>query len=357
MRRTHSIAPEDSIAQAARTLRENGAALLPVVQEQRLLGVVTEAALGRALANGAELTEAAGSVMVPAPTVAPYVSGAEALRRLDEGPDKTLVVVDDQGNLMGLLSPTDLYPRRRVPPRPAAIGGMATPFGVYLTTGAVSGGPPKAAMILTGMVLFGLMLLGALLSMGAAYGLAKLHAPIWAQDDLVSILTPVLFLLGMRLVPLAGIHAAEHQVVHAIERGEELRPEVVRRMPRVHPRCGTNLAAGAALFLGVFECAWIPWDEVRILLAFLVTLFFWKPLGSFLQRYATTRPPSEKQIRMGIRSGEQLLSRYAESAVAVPGIPARIWNSGLLHVLTGSVLCLLLVKGICALFNISLPIE
>jgi uncharacterized protein YqhQ len=40
-------------------------------------------------------------------------------------------------------------------------------------------------------------------------------------------------------------------VVHAIERGEPLVLEVVRRMPRVHPRCGTNLVAGIALFLGL----------------------------------------------------------------------------------------------------------
>ncbi len=32
-------------------------------------------------------------------------------------------------------------------------------------------------------------------------------------------------------------------VVHAIEEGEDLTLEKVRPMPRVHPRCGTNLVA------------------------------------------------------------------------------------------------------------------
>src|SRR2546423_10530097 len=61
-----------------------------------------------------------------------------------------------------------------------------------------------------------------------------------------------LFLLFVRALPLVQYHAAEHQAVHAMERGEPLDPEIVRRMPRVHPRCGTNIMAGGMVFLIVF---------------------------------------------------------------------------------------------------------
>jgi uncharacterized protein YqhQ len=41
-------------------------------------------------------------------------------------------------------------------------------------------------------------------------------------------------------------------VVHAIERGEPLLAESVRAMPRVHPRCGTNIVAAAFLATTVY---------------------------------------------------------------------------------------------------------
>ena len=35
-------------------------------------------------------------------------------------------------------------------------------------------------------------------------------------------------------------HGAEHMTIHALEAGEPLRPEYVRRHPTAHPRCGTE---------------------------------------------------------------------------------------------------------------------
>src|SRR5690606_35007100 len=132
----------------------------------------------------------------------------------------------------------------------------------------------------------------------------------------------LVFLAGLRFAPLAGIHAAEHKVVHAIERGEELIPSVVKRMPRVHPRCGTNLAVGAMVFLGIMSWEAIGEVELRLLAALLVTVIVWRPLGTLMQYYVTTREPNEKQIAMGIRSGKALL----EKAVYAPQARATIFR-------------------------------
>jgi hypothetical protein len=354
MRPSLSVEPEDSLARAAGTMRENGTVLLPVVREGRLLGVVTEQSLGLALGEGTDLREPVTAAMVAAPTIPSYVSGAEALRRLTEERDPTLVVIDDEYRMLGLVSPTDLFPRRRPMPRPNAVGGMATPFGVYLTTGSVSGGPKKYALVATGMVLFALMFSGQVLGLLAQEWMIRQELPDSLVGFLGGFVSLAVFLLGMRLIPLAGVHAAEHQVVHAIERGEDLSPELVKRMPRVHPRCGTNLAAGALLFLGLFQSGWFPDSETALLVSGLATVLLWRRLGTFLQYFITTRPASDKQIRMGIRSGEQLLERHLASRAATASIPIRIWNSGMLHVITGSTLCYGLIVGIAALVGIDL---
>src|SRR5438270_13233654 len=111
--------------------------------------------------------------------------------------------------------------------------------------------------------------------------------PVW------QILPVAILFIGMRLLPLSGIHAAEHKVVHAIERGEALVPEVVSRMPRVHPRCGTNLWAGATIFLGIFSLPWLD-NASRLLIAAIVTFVLWRPVGQLMQGPVHTRPPSKK---------------------------------------------------------------
>jgi len=351
MRRALAVAPEDTLARAAEALRHSGLPLVPVAVDGVVTGVVREERLGEALGDDVDLRSPVSTLMSPAPLIAPYKSGAEALRRLTDDREPVLVVADDSGRLMGTLNIVALFPRRRQPLRPPAIGGMATPFGVYLTTGTVSAGPPKVALVTTGMVMFGLLVLGDWLGMYVANSLIAYHiAPDWLAH-IEATLTFIVFLAGMRLLPLSGIHAAEHQVVHTIERGEDLVPEVVSRMPRVHPRCGTNLAAGASLFLGIFGATWIPDNEIRLILAALITVAFWRRLGALLQQFVTTRPATPKQIKMGIQSGEQLLQRYASAHEAVASFPMRIWNSGMLHVMTGSLLLYGILEGVAWLFH------
>jgi hypothetical protein len=222
---------------------------------------------------------------------------------------------------------------------------------VYLTNGAVSGGAGGFGLFCTGALLAGLFLVSHL-PLDPLYDfLVKYGWRGSVADAVLSTLGIGLFLLLMRLIPLSGTHGAEHMVVHAIERGEELTPDIVRRMPRVHPRCGTNLAAGATLFMGISGAAWIPWPEVRDLVAILATLMLWRPLGSLLQQYVTTRPPSEKQIQSAIRAANELMERYSQSRVAVPSIPQRLLRSGLMHVLLGSTTISFVFYGLSELFG------
>src|SRR5262249_31439746 len=155
-----------------------------------------------------------------------------------------------------------------IPPRPHSVGGMATPWGVYLTDGTLQAGAGNLALAVGG-VLMGLMLAISYMGVGLACWALQhtLHWPLytlWNADSpaemtlgnsgwyVLQALSLVLFLVFMRALPLAGYHAAEHQAVHAMERGEPLCAEIVRRMPRVHPRCGTNLMAAGLVFGTVY---------------------------------------------------------------------------------------------------------
>ncbi len=341
-----------SLKTAAEALREAGASLILVTEDGIYRGVLTQRDIASALAEGALPTDPVGLHAVERGTFSPSALGAEALRALVGAGVGEAAVVDPDGRPLGVLLAGSLLGGPTASVSPPVVGGMATPLGVYLTSGGISAGAPRWALILTGMAMFALVSLGHFVEIGARK-LLPVELPLLA-DYALGILPLALFILLFRLTPLAGIHAAEHMAVNAIERHEPLVPEVVARMPRVHIRCGTNLAVGASLFIGISMTPWIAYPEVRLLVALLATMFLWKPLGTFAQLYVTTRRPNARQIESGIRAGRALLERYAQTGRVQPSIPARIWNSGLLHVMTGSFLMYGIVYGVGTLFGFDL---
>src|SRR5579862_3821292 len=158
MRPTYTVDLQDSLELAARKMRENGGGIIPVTEGGFLSGAITESALAGALASGHEMSESVESVSHSIPTASPSTTGAEALRLFETRNCSTLVVIDGDGRVLGVLAPSDLYPKRLVPPRPPMVGGMATPFGVYLTTGSIRAGAGHLALITTGMILFVLII-------------------------------------------------------------------------------------------------------------------------------------------------------------------------------------------------------
>jgi CBS domain-containing protein len=344
-----SVEPEDSLALAASRFIQNGSDILPVIQDGRVIGAVTGQGLSDALGDAIEPSDAVGNYLSNPVTLRAYATGAEALRSFEGG--TPLIVVDEDDRLVGLLSPADLFPRQRAQLRPPLVGGMATPFGVYLTSGTAGAGVPKYALISSGAAITAMFSIAIVLGQLGSIWLHRNGLAQPVSDDVQVALTAVLFAALFRLVPLSGIHGAEHQVVHAIERELELVPSVVKRMPLVHPRCGTNFSVGITLFLGIFEWEWSPNAEYRLALAVTVTLLLWRPLGRLTQKFVTTKRPTEKQLDQAIAAGRELLSKYASVKTGYPNIGQRIWNTGIVYVLIGSLAIGALVASLTYMFH------
>lgn len=331
--------PVDSLSRAGHFFRDNPGWQLPVVEEGRLVGIVTDVALARTLAAGASWKEPVRSIMLPAlDTIEPQATGADALRRLSDLGLSHLFVVNAEGYYFGAIGVSDLMELPAEPPRPQLVGGMATPFGVYLTNGDLRAGASGFALVCTGFLLFALFVLSDYLGLAVSSLLPRFADTPAGEFWLRNAMPLVAFLVSFRQLPMAGIHAAEHMAVHAIERGEPLELDVVKRMPRIHPRCGTNIATGVSLFVGVHQVHWIPSEELRVTVAAIVALFFWRSLGSLVQKYVTTRPPTDRQVMMGIRSAQELLEKYAVQRGPAPSPGHRIVASGMLHAMAGSLL-------------------
>jgi CBS domain-containing protein len=363
------LAADDLVAKAVRLLRARALPALPVAEQGRLVGFVHESDLLEFVADApdpraAARTVAVAQVMRPVGLIISDAQPLSEVAQLLRDPAAAAVpVAGPDGRYLGMLLRRDLLAAVSGQPIVPPIAGLATPFGVYLTTGALRSGAGNFALAATGAAL---MLLN-LLANGVVYGLARLadyflfpgaaqsapeppfEVPFVAELIFYGLWSAI-FLLLLRFSPLAGTHGAEHMVVHAIEEGEDLDLQKTRSMPRVHPRCGTNLMALLVLLviaLEFFSSLSTRVDEGTRFLALLVlvtiVLLTWRRLGAGLQRWVTTRQPSERQLARALDVGRDLLEKVRLHPGARVSFPRCLWNSSFPQVLSGFLAMVLLV--------------
>ncbi len=292
------------------------------------------------------------------PGAADFVPGEDTLRAaldaLRSAPVSGLPIRDPYtGETLAVLTRPEPLP----PPR---LGGMATPLGVYLHDGTSGGGAGAWGLMLAGASLCALALLAqAIVFAGLQFagprlpGLTHWAATTppglreWLSSAATWLPLPLVFVF-LRLIPLSGTHAAEHQTVHCIERSLPLTVPNIRAMPRVHPRCGTNIFAGWTLFYFVFLAVFCACQSngfglsETVTLALIVaappTLIYWRRVGGWVQQHFATRPATDAQIRGAIFAAEQVLSRREARLRSGNGrflAARRAWAMGFVPVLMG----------------------
>jgi len=315
------------------------------------------------------------SVEVEGPLRAADSTVRDAIRLLDESKTGQVPLLDPMtGEVAGILvSPGTQLPVTSTPPAPR-LGGMATPLGVYLHDGISGGGAGFFGLMLTGMLLSGLGVLaqvvtswigqsidGLVTHLPSTSKVAVIFGPGGVGDQLFLALFSVCLLLSLvRLLPLAGTHAAEHQVVHCVEQGVPLTPNYVKSMPRVHPRCGTNILTGMLIFLTAFTAVFriaVYYNQgmhdaatFGAMVAGPLTLAYWRRVGGFMQYWFATKPASDRQISGAIKAAEQVFARRTERGdePVTFAFVRRIWAMGLTQVLMGYSVIYFLLKLTCA---------
>lgn len=355
------LALGERVGVAAEWVRVSPYRAVPVLSGEILVGMVTERSVAEYLLRFPEGParqsclehEIAETVMVPTAALHPLLS-VDALREalVAEGVD-ALPLTEGNGLYLGMIGHSDLVRELLRPLALPQLGGMATPVGVYLTTGAAHAGASPWALVLTGFCFFvGQFLLLGVLSV-LTPSLPHLPLPMAWRETIELTVTALVVLAGflglIRLSPIAGYHAAEHQVVHSLERHVPLLPERVAQQPRVHPRCGTNLMAGSFL-LGLGGAFSPLLGQFGFVFSGLLALVYWRSLGEWFQAHLTTRPASRAQLEQAIAAARELLVRH-EQCLESPTPLRRLLYSGMPPLLAG----FLLGAGLLALLCLLIP--
>ena len=105
-----SVEPQTSLAEVAKRMRREDADSVAVMSEGRLLGIITERDLVRAIADGVDPQQAKADVIMsadPATVTADEDVAVVALKMMTLG-IRHLPVVDQDGSPIGLISARDL---------------------------------------------------------------------------------------------------------------------------------------------------------------------------------------------------------------------------------------------------------
>lgn len=252
----------------------------------------------------------------------------ELFDQIDKMHIRVIPIVDEQGVYTGqCITRTFLinYLTRKIKPR--TIAGMATPLGVYLTDGIHQAGAKDWGLIASGVVFATFIFILQFVLLGFENSFFALLAEL------------SIFLSVFRLSPLSKIHASEHMVINAIEKGLPLSVKTVQMQSRVHKRCGTNLIVFLLGILLIFYFIntivpkiWI----VRFVISFFLfmgLLNYWKEVGYKLQEFFTTATPSEEQIENAIKAGKELLKLHKDDPSAKqPDFFSRLYTSGIIQI-------------------------
>jgi uncharacterized protein YqhQ len=167
------------------------------------------------------------------------------------------------------------------------------------------------------------------------------------ENDLVQHLVEGLFRAGIFIGYLALIstfpdirrvfqyHGAEHMTIHALEAGDPLQPEQVRRYPTAHPRCGTEFLV-VVILLSIVAFSLVGRQSPLIMIASRIVLIpviamvgyeilrfgarhrsnpvvkviMWPGI---LVQMITTKQPTDDMIEVAIVSMEQALLADGEA--------------------------------------------
>jgi hypothetical protein len=359
----------DPLAKAVGLMFQFKCDVLPVLEEKRFVGVIKETALKNALEEGTAGVKRVWEVTdFSVPRLDEKMGLKEVLEVVKSHPQElALPVVSAEGIFKGMVRPRYILAEMADVIRPPRVGGMATPFGVHLHCGTTRGGSSDWQLLLTGSFLMVMVGVAWIMSFLVCWFLEKsvgvdlvpilMDSPALVGGEkaevamrIVWALPFLFFLITLRFTRVAQYHAAEHMVVHALERFEPLTEEGVRRMNRVHPRCGSNLMVPA--FVLYMAWSFLPMaNKVYFIGLVILMIATARNLGGIAQSLFTTRRPETKHIQKGIESARELIMNYRRGGNRPVSIAVRLWNMGLLQTLLGAFLAYGLFYGLRTLFG------
>ena len=141
-------------------------------------------------------------------------------------------------------------------------------------------------------------------------------------------------------------HGAEHMTIHALEAGDPLTTDSVRKYPTAHPRCGTEFLV-VVIILSIFAFSLVGRQAIewmvlsRLLLVPVIAAIGYEILRfgarhrgnpivkavmapGILVQMITTKRPSDDQIEVAIVSMEQALEADGEDIPAGSELPERV---------------------------------
>jgi uncharacterized protein YqhQ len=174
----------------------------------------------------------------------------------------------------------------------------------------------------------------------------------WVQHTVEGLVRVAIFLGYLALIArmpdirrVFEYHGAEHMTIHALEAGDPLTTDAVRKYPTAHPRCGTEFLV-VVIILSIFAFSLVGRQGIEVMvLSRLLLIPVIAGIGYEILRFGakyrtnpvvkaimapgilvqmiTTKQPTDDQIEVAIVSMEQALEADGEAVPAGSDLPDR----------------------------------
>jgi uncharacterized protein YqhQ len=174
----------------------------------------------------------------------------------------------------------------------------------------------------------------------------------WVQHIVEGLIRVALFLGYLAVIArmpdirrVFEYHGAEHMTIHALEKGDPLTVDEIRKYPTAHPRCGTEFLV-VVIILSILLFGFLGRDDPvlmvggRLLLVPVIAAIGYEILRfgakhranpfvkavmfpGILVQMITTKQPSDDQIEVAIVSMEQALQADGEEVPPGSELPER----------------------------------
>lgn len=134
---------------------------------------------------------------------------------------------------------------------------------------------------------------------------------------LVLLLVFCLISIVIKITPLSKYHAAEHMVANAYVKKQDLSLKSIKKQPRTHDHCGTNLFICFLISYGILSLfIQIPW-EILSFLAWCIGFELWRnepnyiwpvilAVSKSIQYLLLTKKPDSKHIQVAVAALTEL---------------------------------------------------
>ncbi len=343
--RTHpTITSEQSLQAAAEMLRLHKVMFLPILVEEKYIGIITEHDILHCINHHIDPRTPVKQVfsLKPLP-VYPSTPIESVFESIDNTRFPYVILCNSVTHYIGVISAADLISGKNYNIRPKSVYGITSPFGIFLSDGNNSSGLFKYQLFLTGFFYATICILSSLSSIFSISWIKNLNVlPKETIDHSYILLTGLFLCIYLYLFKIFKIHKLKIATIKLIIEGEHLTPYHFKSSLHTRPSKSQVYPIYVFILISLVSFRLIPNPLLNFFIGLGSTVFLYMTTLDKLHKVISNIKPTHAQINTACNAGRDLLEQFQSDPIIHPSFLNKVRKSGLILLVIGAVSSILI---------------